>query len=303
MKIAEATSASNQLYAPHLLVREFSVAPGKEWTPPAAGWSLMQIGRGSGYWLQGQERRELETGAVLLTAGGVSGSVLASCLNGLSASFFTVMPERLAGLVTDGEEDSFNRAAGQRDVACQILAPAHPVAAKMKGLCDRTDRGGLPARLLMVQLLLEALGTELKPAADSPVHTDVKDRLREFLMATPSAALLEISFEELAQITRCTPRHLSRVFYEVAGMSFRDKRAEIRLARARELLATSQSKMVDVAFKSGFKSVSLFNRMFARRFGISPGRWRQKNSGLKETASPRHVKARILVNPLRMRGF
>ncbi len=303
MKIADGTNASNHGYAPHLLVREFSVAPGKEWMPPPAGWSLIQIGRGAGYWLQGQARQELETGAVLLAAGGREGSVLASCLNGVSASFFTVMPERLAGLVTEGEQDSFNRAAGRRNVACQILPPAHPVAAKMKALCDQANRGGLSARLLMVQLLLEALGAALEPPAGNPVPTDVKDRLREFLMATPSAALLEISFEELAQITRCTPRHLSRVFYEVAGMSFRDKRAEIRLARARELLATSQSKMVDVAFKSGYKSVSLFNRMFTRRFGISPGRWRQKNSGLKEPVTPRPVKARILLNALRPRGF
>jgi transcriptional regulator GlxA family with amidase domain len=60
-------------------------------------------------------------------------------------------------------------------------------------------------------------------------------------------------------------------------MSFCDKRAEIRLGRARELLATSKSKVVEVAFESGYKSLSLFNQMFTRRFGVSPGKWRQKN--------------------------
>ncbi len=88
--------------------------------------------------------------------------------------------------------------------------------------------------------------------------------------------MLEISFGELAKATHCTPRHLSRVFCELTGMSFRDKRAEIRLARARELLATSKSKVVEVALESGYKSLSLFNLMFTRRFGTSPGRWRQK---------------------------
>src|SRR5205085_1049955 len=95
---------------------------------------------------------------------------------------------------------------------------------------------------------------------------------------TPSSELLEMSFNELAQMTRCTSRHLSRIFQEIVGQSFRDKRAEIRLARARELLATSDSKVVDVALESGYKSLSLFNLMFSRRFGTSPGKWREKHS-------------------------
>jgi AraC-like DNA-binding protein len=65
-------------------------------------------------------------------------------------------------------------------------------------------------------------------------------------------------------------------------MSFRDKRAELRLARARELLATSNSKVVEVALESGYKSLSLFNLMFARRFGTSPGKWRQQHGNHDE---------------------
>jgi AraC-like DNA-binding protein len=82
-------------------------------------------------------------------------------------------------------------------------------------------------------------------------------------------------------MTRCTPRHLSRIFRDVVGMSFRDKHAELRLHRACELLATSESKVVDVALESGYQSLSLFNQMFARRFGMSPGKWRQKRRNAK----------------------
>ena len=81
---------------------------------------------------------------------------------------------------------------------------------------------------------------------------------------------------------RSTPRHLSRTFNELVGMSFRAKRAEIQLTRARELLANSNSKIVDVALESGFKSLSLFNMMFARRFGTSPRGWRQQNAITRE---------------------
>jgi AraC-like DNA-binding protein len=121
--------------------------------------------------------------------------------------------------------------------------------------------------------------------------------LRAFLLETPPAALLDLSFGDLAQLTHCTPRHLSRVFYDLVGMSFREKCGEVRLARARELLATSESKVVDVAFKSGYRSLSLFNRMFTRRFGISPGRWRQKYGSAKE-ANPRSARSPLVSSRL-----
>jgi len=296
MKIVETSRKAILPYVPHLLMAETSIASGKEWPPPAKGWTLIQVSGGTGYWLQGKSRSELESGIVLLTAGNTGGRVLASCLHGLSLHFFTVVPERLAGLMTQGEHDSFAQAAERLDQACRLLPCNDPVAAKMIELHSQPNSHGLLARLKLLQLLIEAFGPELEPSAPPAPPMEVKERLQAFLLDSPPAALLEISFEELAQNMCCTPRHLSRVFFDVAGMSFRDKRAEIRLSRARELLATSHFKVVDVAFESGYKSLSLFNRMFTRRFGLSPGRWRQKNGGVKAPASQRSPKPRLPFN-------
>lgn len=303
MKIVDATNDLNHPYAPHLLLRGFSLAAGKEWSPQLTGWTLIQVESGTGYWLQGQSRVELETGTVLLIPEDDPGRILASCLNGMLLHFFTVIPERLIAMITQGELDFFRQAAGRKEYARQILPPQSPVARKMKELCASPNRGGLRFRLNLFQLMVEVFGRELEQTTSDQMHTDVKERLRVFLLETPPAALLEINFDELAQITHCTPRHLSRVFYDLVGMSFRDKRAEIRLARARELLATSQSKVVEVAFKSGYKSLSLFNRMFTRRFGISPGRWRQKNGGVKNMAKQPSTKSRLAINQARFQGF
>ena len=98
--------------------------------------------------------------------------------------------------------------------------------------------------------------------------------------------LVNLSFAELVNVSRCTPRHLSRIFYEVVGMSFRAKRAELRLALACDLLASTEFKILDVALESGFQSLSLFNLMFARRFGMSPGKWRQKQLESRRVAYP-----------------
>lgn len=268
-------------YESHLMLREFSLSPGGEWLPHLPGWILIQINSGTGYWLQAQSSTELEAGMVLLVAEGATGHIRASLLNGLSLHYFNVIPARLISLITLGEQSQLKRATTRPELAWQMLPASDPMAVKMAGLCAGRNRDALPARLSLLQLVAEMLGKELEqPVPDLKVEPDdARERLRKFLAETPPDALLEISFHELAQATGCTARHLSRIFFNLVGMSFRDKRAEIRLARARELLATSQTKVVEVALESGYKSLSFFNLVFTRRFGVSPGRWRQKNGG------------------------
>ncbi len=283
-----------QPYESHLMLREIVLSPGGEWRPDLTGWCLMQVGNGTGYWRQGQTSVELEAGTVLLVAGNADGHIRASLLNRLALNCFNILPERLTGLITLGEQDLLKHAATRAEQAAQVLPPSHNVAAKMLELCSRRNRDGLSVRLGLLLLVADLFVKEL----DQPVPgqetemVDARERLRKFLAETPPDALLEISFHELAQATHCTTRHLSRIFYDLTGMSFRDKRAEIRLMRARELLATSQTKVVEVALESGYKSLSFFNLVFTRRFGVSPGRWRQKNGASTGPENYRHHRSR-----------
>ena len=267
----------DRLYEPHLVIRELSLLPGLEWTPRFSGWSLIQISSGTGYFLQPRMNQELEPGMVLVLAAETRGNIRASQLSGLSLFFFPIEPERLTGLITLDEQAFFETSAVKERNSMKVFSPDSPVAAKMKVLCAERVRSGSLFRLKLVQLFFEAFGNELKPEPLRPTDAtlDAKERLQEFLKQTPASDLLDLDFSELAQLTRCTPRHLSRIFHEVVGASFRERHTELRLARARELLATTESKVVDVAMESGYQSLSLFNVMFTRRFGMSPGKWRQ----------------------------
>jgi AraC-like DNA-binding protein len=280
-----------RIYEPHLAIREFSVPPGGEWAPRSPGWSLIQVGCGTGYYLRPQSSQELEMGTVLLGAGHVQGNIRASQLGGLSLYSFSVIPARLTGLITLGEQDFLELASSRKEFPLRILPPHSPVAVKMRELYAGRNSGGLLFRLNLLQLFVEIFGSELEQAASNWETADAKERLRVLLERTPSAELLEMSFDELARMTHCTSRHLSRIFRELVGMSFRDKRAELRLTRARDLLATSRSKVVEVALESGYKSLSLFNLMFTRHFGTSPGRWRQKHRNNENGENNRNKRA------------
>jgi AraC-like DNA-binding protein len=61
---------------------------------------------------------------------------------------------------------------------------------------------------------------------------------------------------------------------KVFGMTLIKYLTHHRVAHAKRLLATTGDKIVDVAFESGFSSVSAFNEAFRRASGCSPREYR-----------------------------
>lgn len=269
-----------QNFAPHLLIQECVLLPGAEWAPRLTGWTFIQAGDGVGYYLQPNLSRELETGTVLLAASEFPGLIRASRLSELSLSFFSVIPERLTGLLTIREMNCFQTEASGNGTSFRILPPQSPIALKMKQLREWPNPDGVLFRLKLIELFVETFAKELerKQTGDVSLGSSSRQRLRRFLDTTPSSDLLELSVGELAEIARCTPRHLGRIFHEATGSSFRDIQSELRLSKAVELLANTDAKIIDIALESGYKSLSLFNFMFSRRFGASPSRWRQNQA-------------------------
>jgi AraC-like DNA-binding protein len=199
----------------------------------------------------------------------------ASQLGSVSFRFFRVNPDRLTGLVTWGEQQVLERAATQEVFATRAFAPDAAVAHSFKVVCGQLNGRSLPLRVKLLNLFLQALAEEIWPLQTSPdPMPDARIRLIKLLNETPASELLELSFGDLVRQVRCTPRHLSRIFHQLVGVSFREKQAHLRLLRAQELLATSQSKILEVALESGYQSLSLFNVMFKRRFGLTPAKWR-----------------------------
>jgi AraC-like DNA-binding protein len=73
-----------------------------------------------------------------------------------------------------------------------------------------------------------------------------------------------------------SPRYVQDLLQET-GVSFTERVTELRLQKARLMLASPQHdrlKVSDIAFACGFGNVSYFNQRFRRRFGVSPRQYR-----------------------------
>jgi AraC-like DNA-binding protein len=275
------------------------MSAGEEWRPRPPSWLFIQVSSGVGYSLERPVNVELPTGAVLVLSPAAEVNIRASLLGSLNLLLFRVTPELLTGLLAFGEQLFLEKAAVQLEYASRVLAPNHPAALKLEELAATPERTDFVFRLALLEVFALTFAELLKEhtAAQNKTPLDAKERLEQLLGQILVSDWLNLSFNELVQKMNCTPRHLSRVFREIAGMSFREKQSKIRLARASELLRTTESKVVDVALESGFQSLSLFNLMFRKRFGLSPGRWRkQRQQCSRRLASPPRERELLLAS-------
>jgi len=84
----------------------------------------------------------------------------------------------------------------------------------------------------------------------------------------------KISLDEAAQAVNASTRHFCKVFKEATGYTFTDYLARIRVEKAKNLLQNPHLRVSEIAFETGFESISQFNRSFKRITNLAPTQYR-----------------------------
>jgi len=84
------------------------------------------------------------------------------------------------------------------------------------------------------------------------------------------------TIEELAREVNISPFHFIRQFEAVFGVTPHQYRIQVRLDRARRLLAASPQSVTDVCMEVGFSSLGSFSTLFKHRFGETPSAFRRR---------------------------
>src|SRR5262249_34780279 len=106
----------------HLCLESIELAPSAEWTPAFAGWCVLGLASGQGYWMGGAGPRALGTGDMAILSPLREGTFRASQIGPVSLRFFRFAPELLDGLLTPTEREKFNKLALQPRYATNVLA-------------------------------------------------------------------------------------------------------------------------------------------------------------------------------------
>ncbi|MCU0403656.1 MAG: AraC family transcriptional regulator [Chitinophagaceae bacterium] len=87
-----------------------------------------------------------------------------------------------------------------------------------------------------------------------------------------------VSLAEVAKLAGMTEVSFSRFFKTRTGINFVDSLTEIRLGHASRMLIDTTHSIAEIAYNCGFNNISNFNRVFKKRKGCSPKKFRQDYS-------------------------
>lgn len=106
------------------------------------------------------------------------------------------------------------------------------------------------------------------------------------LLAEKAARYIEEHYGEssLSAESVCAHLHVSRsyffeVFKKEMGCSFVQYLTDVRMERAAALLSDPGMKTITVAYAVGYEEPNYFSHVFKRRFGMTPARYRRRESG------------------------
>lgn len=88
----------------------------------------------------------------------------------------------------------------------------------------------------------------------------------------------EIAIPAVSRKFYLSPNHFCRFFREQTGVSFIEYLNLFRISKAEELLRSSPLNIIEIAFNTGFGSISQFNRVFRNVKGMTPRQFRQSNT-------------------------
>ncbi len=88
----------------------------------------------------------------------------------------------------------------------------------------------------------------------------------------------QLSLAKVAGVAGVSPAYFSSLFKKEIGKNYVEYLNEVRLKEVLKEFKISDAKISFIAEKHGFPNQEYFSRYFKKVMGVSPAKWRRKNS-------------------------
>ncbi|WP_163537540.1 AraC family transcriptional regulator [Gracilibacillus sp. YIM 98692] len=88
----------------------------------------------------------------------------------------------------------------------------------------------------------------------------------------------KLTISNLSELFNISPRHLNRIFKAETGKTVIEFIHHIRITRAMKLLTETNEKVISIAMDVGYDDPAFFTRLFTRKVGCSPGKYRDQSN-------------------------
>lgn len=146
-------------------------------------------------------------------------------------------------------------------------------------LCaTRLEGYQLAVKGYLFQILFLLISNQNKKETASASQMKSLEKMKTILKYVEQHYAEHISIDDMATLTYYSKSHFMKFFKAHMGMGFIEYLNNYRLTMAERLLRSSDASILDIAEQSGFDNLSYFNRIFKRKYGDAPGRWRTRIS-------------------------
>ncbi|WP_227872363.1 response regulator transcription factor [Paenibacillus albus] len=132
----------------------------------------------------------------------------------------------------------------------------------------------------VVLSILEEKESPSAGAAGSGAGSGSQDSLRkviEHIVAIiESEYSSDLSLEALAERVYLSPSYLSHLFKKQLGVSFNKYLTVYRMERTKELLLTTNRKIIDIGLEVGYSNFPYFSSLFKNYYGKTPSQFREE---------------------------
>ena len=124
----------------------------------------------------------------------------------------------------------------------------------------------------------EAINHQLETTHSNVVYNLMESKLKVWV-AREKYTEQNLTLDSLSVYVGTNHTYLLRFLKETQGVSFSEWVSRLRVSKAKELMRKNpKEKLENVAYLSGFSSLSYFSKVFSHLEGVSPTRWRDNMS-------------------------
>ena len=202
--------------------------------------------------------------------------------------FVATLP--LAWFLACGFPDTFAGAVLGAEIVCDLKADANDELRFQQWIADlhsgeplqkRTAQMEIQARLLRVAI---ATRSKSKSASEKSATTRTVDpnlsRADEIACYIARHYHEPLTADQIAKAVNLHPNYAMNLFRTAFGTTMNDFITQHRLSHAQRLLVTTSDSVVEIAFASGFQSLSRFNEAFKKSCGCSPREYRKRQTSI-----------------------
>lgn len=143
-------------------------------------------------------------------------------------------------------------------------------------LCSEQQEGyQLLLKSVLFRLIYIIISHKETIEITSTIQTKSLEKLKYTLKYVEEHYSEHITIEEMAKLTFYSKSHFMKFFKSHIGTGFIDYLNNYRLMMSEQMLKTSDLSVIEIAQLNGFDNISYFNRIFKKKYNLSPSKLRK----------------------------